>query len=203
MIFEASLLVRTARDRYLTLNGFSLDDYDAATYEIDLGEVTGQVWTYRNSQARRRAVPFHDLHHVVTGYGTDVVGESEIGAWELMGGCPSLFLWVINVGAVALGLLIAPRRVLRAVRTAMGQRTLYVAKIPYGEVLQLTVGEVRARLRAPSQGLAAGPPRLHRRAPEQTPPQERVFFPLVIRPIATPLIAVTNRLFGGTPRDDV
>ena len=197
MPFDPSLSVRAARDRYFGLNGFTLDDYHADTFEVDLGEVTGEVWTFRNSVGRRRVVPLHDLHHVVTGYGTDIVGEAEIGAWELMAGCTSLFLWCINLGGVILGFLVAPRRVLRAARGALGQRTLYVAKIPYNDLLQLTVGEVRARLRVPLHGGAEQPPRLHRRAPGQVGHPERALLTLPMRPVLARLITATNRLLGG------
>ncbi len=40
---------------------------------IDDGRVKPSSW-----------IPFNDLHHVATGYGTDVLGEAEIGAWELL-----------------------------------------------------------------------------------------------------------------------
>jgi hypothetical protein len=33
------------------------------------------------------ALPPHDLHHVATGFDTTLVGEAEIGAWELASGC--------------------------------------------------------------------------------------------------------------------
>src|SRR5262249_36536717 len=35
---------------------------------------------------RKRLVGAHDLHHLLTGYGTDLVGEAELGAWELGAG---------------------------------------------------------------------------------------------------------------------
>jgi hypothetical protein len=42
---------------------------------------------FPNTQARIRAVRYHDLHHVVTDYETNWKGESEIGAWEVATGC--------------------------------------------------------------------------------------------------------------------
>lgn len=40
-----------------------------------------------NTVSRRRATPFHDLNHVVSGYEHDAIGEAEISAWELGSGC--------------------------------------------------------------------------------------------------------------------
>jgi hypothetical protein len=123
-----------------------------------------------------------------------------MSAWELLAGCTSRFLWGINLGGVILGLLVAPRRALRAARGALGQRTLYAAGIPYNELLELTVGEVQARLRVPSHGRAEQPPRLHRRATGQVAHQERALLPLPMRPVLARLITATNRLLGGRAR---
>ncbi|MBL9017248.1 MAG: hypothetical protein JNL83_23880, partial [Myxococcales bacterium] len=78
------------------------------------------------TEARRRAVKYHDLHHVVTGYQTDLAGEAEIAAWELSTGCrrmPAAF--VLNLFALALGLVIAPRRVVRAWARGRATKNLY------------------------------------------------------------------------------
>lgn len=160
-----SLTVREARDRYLAENGLTLDAYTAPTFEIDLRDLGGGVWRLLNIPARKRAIPLHDLHHVVTGYGTDLVGEGEIGAWELIGGCNSLFLWWINLGALLVGFLLAPRRVARAAWRARGQRTLYRDSDPYECLLRMTVADIRARLGVPVEGQADQPPRRHRGAP--------------------------------------
>ena len=68
----------------------------------------------------------HDLHHVLTGYQTNLRGESEIAAWELASGCrrmPAAF--VLNVFALAIGALIAPRMVLRAWARGRATKNLY------------------------------------------------------------------------------
>src|ERR1700733_7268836 len=109
------MTVREARDRYLAQNGFTTEGYTAACFQIDL---LGRTWTLRNPRTRMRVVPLHDLHHVVTGYGTDLVGESEQSAWELRSGINSLFLWVFKLSAIAIGLLLAPRRVVASFRRA-------------------------------------------------------------------------------------
>jgi len=42
---------------------------------------------FPNIPARREAVRYHDVHHVLTGYAMDWAGEAEIGAWEVASGC--------------------------------------------------------------------------------------------------------------------
>lgn len=188
--------MRAALDDYLAVNGFDTRTYDAPTYEVDLSEITGERWAFPNTPARKRAIPLHDLHHVVTGYGTDLMGEAEIGAWELVAGCNSLFLWWINLSAVGVGLLLSPRRVLRAARRAMGQRTLYRHPLGYAAILQMTVGELRARLKVPQTGQADRPARLHTRAPgPKTNPEYEL--PRPVRRALRLLSAAGNRLLGG------
>ena len=191
---EAS--VRSGLDEYLGSNGFDVRAYDAPMYEVDLGDVTGEVWEFPNTPARKRAIPRHDLHHVLTGYGTDVLGEAEIGAWELVAGCNSFFLWWINLSALGVGLLLSPRRTVRALARAVGQRTLYRDPLAYAELLDMTVGELRERLGLPPHGQADRPPRLHRRAPGmEVEPELLLSRPLrgVLRLASAPV----NRAFGG------
>jgi ubiquinone biosynthesis protein Coq4 len=104
------------------------------------------VFAFPNTAARVRAVRFHDLHHVLTEYDTTWAGEAEIGAWELAAGCGRHYAaWALNLGAVAIGLLIAPRRVLRAFKRGRRTRTLYSETFSE-ELLNQTVGELRRRL---------------------------------------------------------
>ncbi len=75
----------------------------------------------------RNALILHDVHHLLTGYGTSLKGEVELAAWELAsGGCGwSLFFWLDRVLAVALGLVLAPVRMARAFRAGLGCCNLY------------------------------------------------------------------------------
>lgn len=147
---ETSVL--QGRNAYLDENGFSTDAYTAPTYTV---QVFGRELTFRNRPTRQRVIPLHDLHHVVTGYGTDLAGEAEIGAWELVGGCNTPFLYAINGAAVLFGLILEPRRVIRAARSARGQRTLYKEGSRYEELLTLSVAELRERLGVPADGVAS------------------------------------------------
>jgi hypothetical protein len=55
-------------------------DADARWVWIKIGPIP---FAYPNTKGRKRLVQAHDLHHLLTGYPTDLVGEAELGAWEL------------------------------------------------------------------------------------------------------------------------
>jgi hypothetical protein len=151
-----------ARDRYLAENGFTLAGYLAPYVEV---KVLGRVVRIKNRPSRQRVVPLHDLHHVATGYGTDLAGEGEIAAWELRAGCNEPVLFYLNGMAFLMGLCVAPRRVLTALRRASGQRTLYVTPGAAGDLSLRTVGELRSALGVPLGGATNAAPRLHPDAP--------------------------------------
>ena len=99
------------------------------------------------------AIPFHDLHHVATGYGTDFVGEAEVGMWELRAGCETAVVYFLNGMAVLIGLSLSPRRMLAAYRAAKGAQSLYRAPVPVEKLLAMRVGELRAHLGVPDKGI--------------------------------------------------
>lgn len=150
--YADTLLLQEARDLYFAANGFSLRDYASSTFTIG---IVGLSLKFPNTEERKRVVPLHDLHHVLTGYATDWVGEAEIGAWELRAGCNTFTAYFLNGGGVIIGLFLSPARVWRAFRAAKGQRTLYRDPLPYERLLQMSVGETRKRLGIPLLGLAS------------------------------------------------
>jgi hypothetical protein len=160
------LTVREARDHYLAANGFDTSGYAAPTFGIT---VFGRTWTFRNVPSRRRAIPLHDLHHVATGYGTSLVGEGEVSAFELRAGIDSPILWLLKLSAIGYGLLTSPRRVIASFVRARGAATLYVKPRDYDALLDQTLGELRAHLGIPIEGLADQPATLHARAPHAIP----------------------------------
>ena len=147
-----SVVAEQARDKFLAARGFRVADYAAPTFTIG---VLGLSLKFPNPRARKCAVPLHDLHHILTGFGTDWIGEAEIGAWELRAGCNSFITYFLNGGGVLIGLFLSPRRVWRAFREAKGQRTLYRDPLPYESLLQMSVGELRKRLGIPPRGFAS------------------------------------------------
>lgn len=139
-----SVLVRDARAAYFAANGFSDAAYKNRWATFKLGFLP---LAFPNTPSRQRALPMHDLHHVATGYPTTFVGEAEIGAWEIAGGCGDhLAAWVLDAMGFGYGLLLAPVRTYRAFMRGRHSETLYAAGWS-DDLLALPVRELRARLR--------------------------------------------------------
>lgn len=135
-----ALTLLEARTRFFVQNGFAADGgYGDRWIELAVGPLKVAL---PNTPARVRAVRYHDLHHVVTGYRTDLRGEAEISAWELGAGCKDMVAaWFLNLGAFGLGTALAPRRLFRAFARGRRSETLYGR--PFEPLLTATIGEVR------------------------------------------------------------
>ncbi len=135
--------MRAALKQYFDDNGFGEDGGYAATWvDFKLGPLP---FPFPNSDARRRAVKFHDLNHILTGYGTDTVSEFEISAWEVGAGCRDFAAaWVINLGGLAAGTFVAPVRTFRAFVRGRRQRASYW--LSYDDALERAVDDVRTEL---------------------------------------------------------
>jgi hypothetical protein len=146
--YDDALTLREARARYFRDNAFGDDGgYAKRWVRVQLGPVP---FAFPNTQARVRAVRYHDLHHVVTGYATDVVGEAEIGAWEIASGCAGFVAaWILNLYALVLGLVADAGATFRAF--VRGRRTRNLYRSAWDEtLLAARIGDVRELL-----GLAA------------------------------------------------
>ncbi|HEX8282280.1 MAG TPA: hypothetical protein VF588_02955 [Pyrinomonadaceae bacterium] len=120
----------------------------------DGGYGAGWVWlkmwripfAFPNTAGRRRAVKFHDLHHVLTGYPTTWRGEFEIAAWEVAGGVNRYWEgWVLDLLGFAAGLFVWPRRVYRAFMRGRRSANLYFEAWD-DSILARRVGDERRRL---------------------------------------------------------
>ena len=70
---DPSDTLRRARDEYFRVNNFGPNGgYDDAWVDFKLGPIPMPV---PNTPSRKRAVRYHDLHHALTGYATDIRGE--------------------------------------------------------------------------------------------------------------------------------
>lgn len=166
--FPASWPVQRALDTYLEENGFTTAEYDKSVIHVTFWWFT---FPFPNPPSRQIAVRLHDLHHVVTGYGTDPAGEAEVSAWEFRRGVRVFGHFVrciVTVGFFA-GFFHSPRRTLAAWRAAF-----HPDKVPlqpasldvYEKLLALSVGELRARYGVPPEGIA-GARELHYAAPSR------------------------------------
>ncbi len=127
-VYPDDCSVGVARARYFDANGFGDDGgYGEDWVKLKIGPIPV---VFPNTASRKAAVPCHDLHHLATGYDTDLVGEAEIGAWEIASGCAHVrAALVLNMLVMWPVLFFAPARVYRAFVWGRHTRNLYSA--PY------------------------------------------------------------------------
>jgi hypothetical protein len=144
MALTHAISLREARAQYFRENGLEPDGgYSRRWVKLQVGTIP--MW-FPNTDARRRAVWLHDLHHIVTGYDTSWIGEAEIAAWELGGGCGDYYAaWLLNAAAAIIGLLITPHRVWRAFIRGKHSCNLYNLNVDE-HCLDETVDTMRKRL---------------------------------------------------------
>lgn len=165
--------VRDALDVYLAENGFTAEAYEAAK---TTGSFLGKKFAVPNPPSHRKAIRLHDLHHVATGFGTDHAGEGELSAWQARRGLRGVGAYVtaIVIMNTGIGLLSAPGRTWAAFKAAGSGRSLFTRDVDYESVLDGTVGELRAFLGVPDQGLAEVSRGLHAHAPAPRPATSKV-----------------------------
>lgn len=99
-----------------------------------------------NTDTRKDAVRYHDLHHALTGYDTDWAGEFEISAWEIATGCADKsFAWMINLQGLAGGTVSWPRRTFRAFVRGLRSQNLYRERYDQA-LLAASLEDTRQRL---------------------------------------------------------
>ena len=140
--YEPSVKMGQALGIYFAKNEFGPDGgYNDAWVDFKLGPFP---FPFPNTKSRVRAVRYHDLHHIVTGYDTNYAGELEISAWEIGAGCRDFAAaWVLNLAGMAGGLFRAPGRTFRAFVRGRRSRAFY--GLPFEELVDLSVGEARSR----------------------------------------------------------
>lgn len=139
---DEQLTLREARDVFYRGNNFALD-----------GGVHDRHWSplacrdlkvhLPNFQWRRRALPLHDLHHVITNYEFSPHGEFQMAAWEFAAGrYPSALSTVFCLPLVSLGAAVIPRKTFVAFVRGRHSKTLYFAR-NVDALLDRTVDDVR------------------------------------------------------------
>ena len=144
MKFDDELCLREARNHFFDESGFSEDQYSDRFVRLKFGPIP---FLFPNTSARQRAVKVHDLHHVLTEYGTNWKGESEISAWELGSGCKDyIAAWVLNGLGLMMGMVIAPQRVVTAFLRGRRTGNLYGRELSE-DLLDEPIGVLRTSLR--------------------------------------------------------
>lgn len=117
----------------------------------------GQWWSFEvfglkvscyNFAWRRRALAFHDLHHVVTNYPCTMQGEMQVATWEFAAGSyPNLFAKLFCLPLVALGAVYIPSKILAAYQSGRRSKSLFscdldskVTTMPVAALRRLTLG---------------------------------------------------------------
>jgi hypothetical protein len=180
-VYPDALTVREARAEYFAANGFNESGYEARWVRLQAGPIPLFIL---NTNARVRAVRFHDIHHVVTGYDTTWTGEAEIAAWEIASGCADHYAaWLLNFQAMAIGLVIKPQAVFRAF--LRGRRsTNFYREVFNDSLLSPTVGEVRHCLHLDT-------------GPDSPTPEDRMAFAGWV--LASELVFLSSLVFVLTP----
>ena len=142
--FAPDLTLGEARSRVFARSGFAPDGgYDDAWVKLKLWRIP---LVFPNTAGRRRAVRFHDLHHVLTEYRTNWRGEFEIAAWEVAGGINRYWEgWLLDLLGFACGLFVYPRRIYRAFVRGRRSANLYFEEWD-DSILARRVGDERRRL---------------------------------------------------------
>jgi len=119
-------------------------------------ELPGFSLPMPNFAWRSRALPVHDLHHLVTGYPCSPTGEFEMAAWEFAAGrFPHAGATAFCLPLVGFGAVLRPRRTLAAFVRGRSSRTLYACGLT-SEVLDSPLSRLRERL-LPDGVPGAGP----------------------------------------------
>jgi hypothetical protein len=148
--FAPGLTLGEARARLFAASGFPPDGgYEDAWVKLKLWRIP---LAFPNTAGRRRAVRFHDLHHVLTEYPTTWRGEFEIAAWEVAGGIRWYWeAWLLDLLGFAAGLFVWPRSVYRAFLRGRRSTNLYL-DVWDDSILERRVGDVRRRLKLDAAG---------------------------------------------------
>lgn len=109
------------RDEFRECNG--IPDTKASFEWIRLGPLPVPI---PNPPSRRRALRIHDLHHLVTGYRTDLRGEAQVSAWECGAGLHNEpVAWVFCPSGTLGGMLRRPRSTVAAYARGRRSRSLF------------------------------------------------------------------------------
>ena len=117
--------------------GLDADPFQAA-------ERSGRWWHFDalglkipcyNFSWRKKALPFHDLHHAVTGYPCSMRGEMQVATWEFAAGrFPNLCSNLFCLPLVAAGVCFIPIKTFAAFRSGRRSTSLF------GKFLGLSAG---------------------------------------------------------------
>jgi ubiquinone biosynthesis protein Coq4 len=102
---------------------------------------------YPNFDARRKAVLKHDIHHLLTGYSTNIKGEYEISAWEIASGCKKYWAaFILDTSGLMLGIAFYFWGTLKAFSRGRRTKNLYDDRISDQQALNTNISDLRSQL---------------------------------------------------------
>ncbi|MFN8286968.1 MAG: hypothetical protein U0V74_09465 [Chitinophagales bacterium] len=103
---------------------------------------------FPNTSSRKKALLWHDIHHLTTGYNGYWEGEISICAWEVASNCRGYYAaWFLDLGGMALGAWLYPRKMFNAFIRGRRTHNLYSGILTADEAKTMTLGEVRHLLK--------------------------------------------------------
>ena len=103
-----------------------------------------------NFPSRKKAVLKHDIHHIITGYPSHFIGETEISAWEVASGCKSYWIaWALNFHGMVAGFWFNLRGIYHAFVRGRRSKNLYSNLVTDREVLEMHVNDLQNLLTIP------------------------------------------------------
>jgi hypothetical protein len=114
-------------------------------FRVRIGPLTIRL---PNPPSRRRAVFFHDVNHILTGYNTVFSdGEMVIAGFEVGAGCGRFGIaWFINLVMMAFGLVLRPRAIFHAFVRGRRCSSIYHRHEDRAELRTRTVADLRKAL---------------------------------------------------------
>lgn len=138
---DGSRTLGEMRASFLAERGF--DDGEVVYKAVEWIKVAPVPIPIPNPPSRVQALKVHDVHHMVTGYGTDLPSEWAISGWEVGAGLhTNPVAWTFCLMGHAAGMVLAPRRTLRAFARGRQGRTFFDQDAD--AVFALTLDEARA-----------------------------------------------------------
>lgn len=102
---------------------------------------------FPNPESRKKALIFHDIHHIVAGYESDWQGEAEIAAWEVSTGCGEYgAAWFLDTGGIAMGVFFFPFKTFRAFIRGRRTTNLYLKNYRKEDLVKMSITEVQQLL---------------------------------------------------------
>lgn len=105
-----------------------------------------------NSDTRRKALMKHDIHHLITGYKSDFLGETEISSWEIASSCTTYAAaWILNFWGLVYGFWFNLPKVFKAFIRGQRSNNLYSDLLDDEAALDLPMHKLQEILHIPSK----------------------------------------------------